>query len=240
MVINQFHSIGDLIFIEPICRYYFYKTGKMPIVPIHDHLMWIQDYIDSAAFVPKSVFELDYESLETSNPDYLPLLYANQIIRELDKYDYSDYENVMLDKYRLALLAYSDIGVKELWKTVDLKFDVDKGLRLFKELELEEDTRYVLVNQHSRAGSIDISINQKIRKVVYMSEREGYTPIDWWKVMLNAEENHHISTCTFFILQALYNKIPFQSQVFLYPRPGEDGLRGIKNLNPTYRHVKLF
>jgi hypothetical protein len=248
MVINQYHTIGDLIFIEPLCRYFYHRDGRKPILPIHDHLMWIQEYIDTAVFVPKSTFELNYESIEIDNSDYLPLLFANQILRKLDKFDYSDYENVMLDKYRLALFEDAYISkeyrkVLDLWKTIDLRFDVEKGHRLYEHLKLEEDEEYILINEHSRAGKIEINLKDKYGiKIIKMEAIEGYTVIDWWKVIVAAKENHHISTSTFFIMQALYNKFGeiFDSEVFLYPRPGEDGLRGIKNLIPSFKCKKLF
>ena len=246
MVINQFHAIGDIIFLEPMFKRFSELMGMKPIVPIRDHLMWLQEYIHSAEFVPMSKFVLDYDSMATNNPDYFPARFANQVLRKLKPDDHHDFENMMLDKYRLACMP------EDLWKTIDLHFNDWKCMELMHHLNLfDEETgdviKYVLINENCQAGTIKIDLdgikhikNGKISdiKVIKMHEIEGFTPIDWAFVMLNAEENHHVSTSTFFILQALWNKYKFTNPVFLYPRPNIDGLRGISQLKPSFNYIK--
>jgi hypothetical protein len=226
MVINQFHSIGDLIFIEPICRMLWEKNGEKPILPVRDHLMWMFEYIDAARFTPMSKFKLDYDSMATNNPDYLPLRFANQIIRNLGPDDHSDLENMMLDKYKLSGMN------PELWKTISLKFNEIRGRELFAKLDLDPAEKYILVNENSQAGKINIVPGG--HRIIYMNNIPGFTVLDWYLVMLHARENHHVSTCTFFLLQALHNKFKFKSKVFIYPRPNYDGLRGISQLKPDF------
>jgi hypothetical protein len=227
MVINQFHSIGDIIFIEPICRHFWKKNGEKPTLPVRDHLMYIAEYMDSANFVPMSKFTLDYDSLKMDTPDYLPLRFANQIFRGLGPNDHSDYENMMADKYNL-------IGLNsQIWKTLDLKFNQVRGRKLFEVLKLNPKEEYILINENSQAGKISVIIEEDIR-IIYMKDIPGFTVFDWYLVMLYAKENHHVSTCTFYIMQAIVNKFYFKSKVFIYPRPNEDGLRGISKLNPNY------
>ena len=234
MVINQNASIGDILFCEPIFRHFFLKNKEKPIVPLRDHLMWLADYIDSATFVPMSEFSLDYDSIETENTDYLPLRFANQIVRNLDKSDHSDYSNTMPDKYELAKLPL------ELWTELKINFNFDKARELCMKLNVDGKEKYILVNNHSQAGDINIiPKNENNYKVVYMENIPGYTLIDWCMVMLYAEENHHISTSTLYLLQAIKNKYStlFASKIFLYPRPNEDGLQGISKLNPTFEYT---
>jgi hypothetical protein len=228
MVINQFHSIGDILFIEPICRKFWIKNNKKPILPVRDHLMWLSNYIESAQFVPMSQFELDYDSIEKDNMDYLPLRFANQIIRGLDKDDHSDYSNAMLDKYILAGLEEKE------WRDINIIFNPIKGIELFRKLKLDSGNEYILVNENSQAGKINIVPKSDLR-IIYMDETPGFTLIDWYVVILNAKENHHISTSTFFLMQAIANKFHFNSEVFIYPRPNEDGLQGISKLIPSYK-----
>lgn len=236
MVINQFHAIGDIIFLEPMFRRFsVLMDGLKPIVPIRDHLMWLQDHIDSAVFLPMSKFVLDYESMAINNPDYFPARFANQVLRKLKPDDHHDFENMMLDKYRLACMP------EDLWKTIDLKFNEKKCMELMNYLGLLENNGavldYVLINENSQAGTVKIDPKTYLR-VEKMYEIPGFTPIDWAFVMLNARENHHVSTSTFFILQALWNKYKFTSPVFIYPRPNIDGLRGISQLNPSFNYIK--
>lgn len=225
MIINQFHAHGDLIFIEPICRKLWIKKGVKPILPVRDHLMFFSDYIISAQFVPMSQFTLDYDSMEIS-PDYLPLRFANQIVRGLKPDDHSDYSNTMPDKYILAGMNLNE------WKSIDLKFNSSKAHALCKVIGLDIESEYVLVNENSQAGKINISISGE--NVVYMREIPGFTLIDWYMVILNAKENHHVSTSTFYLMQAIANKFDFKSKVLLYPRPNNDGLQGISKLIPSF------
>lgn len=229
LVINQYAAHGDIMFIEPICRHLWEKNGAKPILPVRDHLMWFTDYIESAQFVPMSKFKLDYDSIEIENPDYLPLRFANQIVRNLDKNDHHDYENTMPDKYILAGLPI------EKWKELKIKFNEEKAYGLFRELGLTLCDKYILVNEYSQAGNININPETDL-KIVKMREIKGYTVLDWCMVMAMAQENHHISTSTFYILEAL----KYSGKVFMYPRPGPDGLKGISKLNPSFKYISAI
>lgn len=228
MVINQPFSIGDILFIEPIFREMWKRNGHKPVVPIMDHLMWISDYIDSAIFVARSKWDINYESVEISS-EYLPLVFANQIHRKLYRHDHSDFENMMLDKYRLADMDPT------LWKKLRINFRESKCLDLLDKVVGKEGEDYVLVNEYSQAGKVDIAPETKL-PIIRMHEIPGYTVLDWAFVILHARENHHVSTCTFYIMQALSNLYAFNEKVVIYPRPNEDGLRGIKNLDQSFKY----
>jgi hypothetical protein len=233
MVINQFHSIGDILFIEPICRHIWKTTGQKPVLPVRDHLMYLSEYIESAIFVRLSEFTFDQDSMSMENPNYLPLRFANQVIRKLSPHDHSDLENMMLDKYTLAKMDPS------LWIGIDLKFNNARALKLMKLLGITQSSKYILVNNYSQAGKVKIKpFNAHKFQVIEMKEIPGFSVIDWHLVILYAQENHHVSTSTFYLMQAIKNKFNFDSRVFLYPRPSEDGLRGISKLNPTYKFIK--
>ncbi len=226
MIINQAAAIGDILFIEPICRHIWNTTGIKPILPVRDHLFWISEYIDSADFRLMSQYPIDYDSMSMEDKNYLPLRFANQIVRGLAPDDHHDYANMMLDKYILAGLD------PMLWKTLIINFNEQKSDRLFKHLNLKATDEYVLVNENSQAGIVNIFPKGAFcqYRVIKMSEVPGFNVLDWWKVMMYAKENHHVSTCTFYILDA----IKYTGKVTMYPRPNQDGLQGISKLNPTF------
>lgn len=226
MIINQLHSIGDLIFLEPLYRYFWKERGEKPIVPVRNHLMWLSQYIESADFRPMSEFIIDYESTKISD-DYLPLRWANQILRGYDKNDHHDFENMMLDKYRLAGLD------TELWKQIKLFFDPKKATQLMADLGLNDRSTYFLVNEYSQAGKIKIEIDNDLIQRIDMREIPGYTLCDWFFVMFFANEIHTVSTSIIFMLQAIEH---LKAHVFIYPRPNEDGLRGISQLHPSFNY----
>lgn len=227
MIINQPFGIGDILFLEPLYRHYWRKNGTKPIVPVRDHFMVLSEYIESAQLVPMSKYPMDYESMRMDDPEYLPLRFANQIFRGYGPHDHHDFENMMEDKYRLVGLD------PDLWQTIDLKFNEYRATQLLDDLMGERWDDYVLINESSGAGATKIEVESQW-PVFRMNERPGFTVIDWAFVMLHAVENHHVSTSTFYILQALRNKYNIESKVFLYPRPNIDGLRGISRLKTTY------
>lgn len=213
-------------------RHFWDLTGKKPIVPVRDHLYWIAEYIESAEFRKMSEFKLDYESMETGNPDYFPAQYANQILRGLNRGDHSDYENTMPDKYRLAGLD------PEMWRGIRINFNRDQAMSLLSRIIDDHGEDFILANNHSQAGSIDIKPRAK-GKLVFMEEIPGYTVIDWAWVMHAAKENRHVSTCTVYIMQALRNHFGSVPKAFIYPRPNEDGLRGIASLNFDFQIKRM-
>ena len=236
MIINQIHSIGDILFLEPMFRYFWKERGARPIVPLRDHLMWMADYIDSANFVKLSTFHWPYKNEMAMSDDYLPLRWANQIIRGYDENDHHDFENMMNDKYILAGLE------PDMWRELKLNFKDNRSEKLMIHLGLMEKSgsivRYVLVNENSQAGNITIKPKTNLQ-VVKMRDIPGFTVIDWHLVIQMAVENHHVSTSTFYLMQAITNQYHFDSIVFLYPRPNQDGLRGISQLNPTFRYTLM-
>ncbi len=229
MVINQIHAIGDLLYLEPMYRHFWETQKKKPIVPVRDHLFWISEYIDSAIFVKMSEFKMDYEDRRTRK-EYLPTRWANQIIRGVKDDDYTYLEYCMQDKYTLAGLD------PNVWKTLQINFNQKRGYQLLEHLNIGPFDDYVLVNNHSQAGEIDIKVPG--HRVIKMSSIPGYTVLDWYMVMYHARENHHVSTSTIYILQAIYNSIGLDNKVVFYPRPNFDGIRGIKNINPSYNFEK--
>lgn len=232
MVINQIHAHGDILFCEPIFRHFWNKNGEKPIVPVRDHLMWFANHIDSAHFVPMSQFVLDYDSMDNSNPDYLPLRFANQVVRGLALDNHSDYSNTMPDKYELAGLPL------EQWKTLQYTFDPEKSKGIFAALNLSSDEDYVFVNEFSQAGNIEINPQTSMR-IVKMRNIPGFNLLDWTGVMLCAKEHHHISTATFFMLEAMKGLHADNIPIYLYARPNEDGLQGISKLNPSFNYTAV-
>lgn len=198
--------------------------------------MWLSEYIHSAEFRPMSKFELDYDSMAITNPDYLPLRFANQIIRGLEKDDHSDFKNCMLDKYSLFcqfVSAHYEVNPNDLswqWSTLSLdNFNQARAERLYKEYLMLDGVDYVLINNHSGAGSVDIHVDSECLKV-YMREVNGFTLLDWYIVIANAKSFHSVSTSTFFLRQIVKNRLGQLGDFYLYPRPNEDGLRGVLNL----------
>lgn len=231
MIIEQIHSIGDLIFLEPMYRHFLNRDKEKPIVPVRNHLLWLSEYIDSASFIPESVYP-NYKS-RNLHP-VLNTMYANQIYRKHPMHYHDDFENCMLDKYLLAGLP------PETWLGINLNFVEWKAERLMTDILGYYDGDYILTNTHSQAGTIRIDLKQDELPVYPMRQHAGFTVIDWYMAILYAKEFHTVSTSTFYLLQAMKNKFPgMQTKIFIYPRPNADGLRGIRKLNPSFEYTKM-
>lgn len=228
MVINILHSIGDIIFCEPIYRHFWKVDGKKPTVIIRDHLIWLQDYIESAKFLRESQYAGSIDNMKKTDT-YLPLRFANQYLRGHDRFYHGDFENCMPDKYMMAGMN------PDLWLGLQIQFDIEKAKGLFAALDLSSEDDYIVVNKHCQAGWVDIKPETNYR-VVEMYEVPGFNVCDWAMIMLLAKENHHVSTSTFFILQALTD---YKGKIFIYPRPNEDGLRGISKLNTNVPYTSM-
>jgi hypothetical protein len=132
----------------------------------------------------------------------------------------------MLDKYRL--LGLND----DLWKTLEIK--LEDGFGTVQHI----NGPFILINERSQAGSIEIPFNGK--KHLKMYDRPYTSLIDWWKIIRDARENHHVSTSTFHLMQAIKNKFPeWNAPCYIYPRPNIDGLRGISQLNPDFNLIRV-
>lgn len=232
-IINCIGGFGDVMFCEPIYLAMWQRDGTKPTVIIHDHQMYFKDYIDNANFVPASQWP-ELRDCAEMKEGYLPLRWANQIFRGYALDDHHDCENVMLDKYRLLGLP------DDLWKTLDLNFDWPKAGHLMLELNMSKHDDYALFNEHSQAGDADIRVpGLQVRKH-YMNAIGGYTLVDWWSAILDARENHHVSTSTFYLMQAIKNKYrTWNAPCYIYPRPNFDGLRGISQLVPDFNLIRM-
>lgn len=230
--INCIGGIGDILFCEPIFKHFMDITGKAPLVYIHPHMLWIQDYIYSAKFTGEPVPDEFKTGSMVHTDELINLRYANQIYRKLNPHDHSDLENMMLDKYRL--LGLSDT----LWKSLKIHFNQSKGAALARELGVSLLDEYTLRNEYCQVGKIDIPLN-KNKTVVDMRIVAGYNMLDWYLLHAQADGIHTVSTSTFFLMQALC-ALPspwFSPEVYVYPRPNEDGLRGISQLKPDFQLI---
>ena len=234
---------GDILFCEPIFRHFWKLDGIKPTVIIHPHQMWIQEYIESANFTSECPKEFVTGSLHHSDT-MINLRYANQIYRGYEPHDHHDLESMMLDKYRLLGLS------EDLWKTIDVKLIYDRAAKLCGIVGDSVGTGlsptlicryYHFHNSNSQAGKITLPFtNETTGRVCDMKEISGFSLIDWWMLIYHAAENHHVSTSTFFLMQAIKNKYPdWNNPCYIYPRPNEDGLRGISQLHPDFNLIRV-
>lgn len=252
MIINQPFGIGDILFIEPLCRHLKAQAGNRlsdrPLVPVRDHLSHLSVYLDESMNIvnmssvqgPPINFNMDNAMKGNS---YLPLRFANQIYRGYQLHDHHDMENMMMDKYRLAGIDPA------LWRSIKVSFGEEKAIALYKMMLKEHNvfpgTDYVIYNEYSGIGNINIdpfpTATCNGMPIIRMKPVAGFSVIDWYYLILKARINHHVSTSTFFLMQAIANQFPefIDKPKYIYARPNGavDGLRGVARLVPTFEYI---
>ena len=182
--------------------------------------MWINDYIKYINFVPKSSCNINYESLHLGLIDndvyFVPLRFANPIVRKLLPHDYSDQYHTMLDKYRLLGLS------EDLWRTFKFNRNLKKEEELFNLLIKNE--KYILVNTKWSDGNVPIHTESNYQ-IINRDTLNGFTLFDWSKIIENASEIHTVATSNLFLLETLNLKT---DKVYIYLRkPRENNFDGI-------------
>jgi hypothetical protein len=230
-IFNQYQGLGDILFCEPIARH-LYGDGQNEIFwPINNEFMWLTDYIKYINFVPKSNNRIDYESLHLglTSPDvyYIPLRFANPIVRRLKPHDYSDQYHTMLDKYRMLGLP------EDMWKTLKWERNLEKENRLYN--LLVKDENYILINSKWSDGNVSIETDSTFQRI-NMDILDGFTLFDWAKIIENASEIHTVATSNLFLLETLDLKA---DKVHIYPRkPRENNFDGISEfVNKNFKLI---
>jgi hypothetical protein len=200
-LIRQPKGLGDVFFLQKVTRLYI-ELGWRVIFPVQSDYLWIADYIPDVNFV--SEYE-DFEFKEYYNkvdiiftPDfhYLPLSHAEYLVHDFQT------NMLMTCKYKLLNIDYNDWSDYLIFTR-----NIDKENNLFyNTLGLKDGEEYILINANFQSiGSVNkknISVSTDLRKIE-MNILEGYTLIDWCRVIENATELHFVDTSSSFIIEKL-------------------------------------
>ena len=229
LVINQPFGLGDILFIQKILE--SLSTERSILFPIADEYWWAVEYlkIPNVTYIKKSEYNINYEDM-TLTDDYIPLRFSTQILYNLNRTDYSKDATVMSDKYMLIGLDPST------WSDYSLTRNTQREEALFEKLEIKDGDKYILVN--SNIGSqavgqhtINLNANSEL-KTINMNYIEGYTMIDWSKVIENAQELHTSDTGLVWLIDLLGTANITKT---IYPRDNGNPLtHTIKLLHPSW------
>jgi hypothetical protein len=109
------------------------------------------------------------------------------------------------------------------WREISIVRDTEAENRLFSEvLGLAEGEQYNLINSNFRTDTSGIAIIPEVKnglRTIKLRTLEGYSLIDWMKVIENAEYIHTVSTSINYLIE-LY---PIKAkEVHLYVRKPEE------------------
>lgn len=214
VVINQFFGLGDILFIEPIYRYY-HDRGFKVIAPVLKKYLWIQEYIDYVEFKEKETYTYSYETVEQAEDGrlHVPLRFAHPLYRGYSDLHSGERKNWMRDKY--LYLGMDEFKYKEFKWTRN-----ERENELVKLLNLPE--KYNFVNEFWGESYEKVTITRlNDLRNVYMRKIEGFTMLDWAKVIEGASNIFTVETSVVWMIEALET----QGELHLYPRyPALDDL----------------
>jgi hypothetical protein len=174
------------------------------IFPVVDEYGWLVDYIKNPdiTVVKKSNFPFNYDRFDRDS-EYLPIRYATQHLHGLSPTDYSHDHTVMVDKY--LWMGYDP----KSWIDFNFHYNVDKENELFTKLGLKEGSDYVVVNGNGGSDAVgkeSLSIQIDSDNIVEMTYVEGFTLMDWRKVIMHCKELHTISTSLVYLADQWCNE----------------------------------
>jgi hypothetical protein len=196
-LIKQPAGLGDIFFLQKV-GHVFKSKGYDIIWPVIPQFKWVSEYIKDFKF-PTIDEDYPYKELynesvviENENVLFLPIQNADRM--------FSD--KIMACKYRLVNLDYSD------WvEYLNFSRNKDKENNLFYGiLGLKDDDEYCLVSRNygSPPNSLKFNLNCNTNlKIVELGYYEGYTLLDWCKVIENASEMCLIDSSINFIIEKL-------------------------------------
>jgi len=215
--IDQPYGLGDILLCEPIARHY-HNLGYKILYWAKDEYIWIKDYIPYINFKKMSEGYVGKDTVVmTEDFIYLPLMR-----KAITPYEEWVNTGWLYDKYIISELD------PLLWKTFTFVRNTKKEGELYNHLGLG-NRDYILVNRHSSAGKRDLKIESDY-KIVDMEYVEGYTMLDWYKVMMGAKELHMVSTSTLMPAVHMNHK-----NITIYRRvDGPDNFISIKSIFEDY------
>ena len=214
-LIHQQQGIGDLIFIQKIIGKYVENDFNV-ICPIKIEHRVIKDHFSTervhyplisaeSTLVERFPFDQDHVRLvsecETNFADSRfarPYEAGDFVFLALGPAYRQLPDGLMLSKYRLAGLDYSD------WPDyVRTKRNFAAEAALWDHLGLKRNAKYTLVNEFSSNGRLEIQVPGN---VVYMRKIEGYTLFDWISVLQRCSRLITVDTALVWVAEVFLKK----------------------------------
>lgn len=224
-LIYQPAGIGDIFYTIGIAHHY-QKLGYRIIWPVIKELVYLKEYISNIEFYsededfPKKEYYISHSSevIKTEDFIFLPIHRSTDITKGLtmpSKYTISDVPNTWRKDF--------------IWNR-----DIEKENKLYKNLGLEENEPYILINQNfittPRTVKFPMDIDVNDNKVIIMDYIDGYSVFDWAKVIEKAKGIITIDTCILFMI----DKLKCSSEYFYcYTRNGTATYNELKDIFQT-------
>jgi hypothetical protein len=202
VIIFQPGMVGDLFFIQKIAKTYAANDRRV-IMPVLDKHKWVYDTLVMPA-------NIEIPILDTQNFDF-----RDDVLFLIDKIapgpiDAPNYtflslffswryapEQTMDLKYQIAGVPMED------WADyVELRRDLEKEERLFRELGLDDGVPYALINETCSSKTLPFP-HRAPEKEVRLRFVEGYSLVDWSTVIERAARIASVDTSLVLLVEVL-------------------------------------
>lgn len=208
LTINQPAGLGDIFFCQKIAYKLIEEKNCDILWPVIKEFIWIKDYIKH----PRIKFEELNKSRQYENViklDGTPIISGS----------------VMLAKYEAMGIDFSD------WSNYfNFERNREKEDFLYYDiLKLKDNSDYVLTNRNysSPPNILRCKYIPNFDNEIEMSLIEGFTLIDWCRVLENAKEIHVVESSLNYIIE----KLEINNNLYMYSKWDP----------PSYFHIeKLF
>ena len=223
IIINQFGLLGDILFVIPIVEELQKKQYNV-IFPIMPTFLSIAKHFPHINFIDVDKSKIDLYNkrfVKQNNTLIFPIRFSDTSLYKGNR------ENTMKNKYVMAEKYFNLKFPDKVWSTLKWKRFKNKEQSLFEELGLKEGEKYNLINNNfSENESIDIKVDNEYKNI-YVSIKNGYSLLDWSKVIEEAETIHTVSTSITYVIEALKTKA---KEFHIYCRPHEPDLKNVMEL----------
>lgn len=208
IIINQFAGLGDIIFIQTILNK-FVEEGNRVILPVFQNYSNIAKHFPNITILDKRFLAINYENkneVVVDNTKVIPLRFSDNICR-------LPYRDCMKSKYMYFGLDW------QTWKdNCIIVRDGKAEDRLYYEvLGLKDNEEYNLISETfttQNISPIKIALNNRLKNV-HLNFIQGFTLIDWLKVIQNATNIHAVSSSNIYLFELFNLKA---KEVHLYIR----------------------
>ena len=231
IIINQYFGAGDIIFCQSIANH-FVKLGYKVIWPVMNFYAPLAKHFPKIAIIDKALIQIDY----TRQDDYvyngcrvIPLRFSDSICQV-------PYTDCMKSKFML-FGNESRLNWKN-WKEFDILRDWNAEASLFYDvLGLKIGEPYNLISDQFQTGGtrkVDIPDIDNGFRNIRMEFKDGFTLIDWSRVIENATTIHAVSSANIYLFEMLNIK----AEINLYiRRPNEVNHDNYKYLLTSHNYI---
>jgi hypothetical protein len=243
VVINQFFALGDILFIEPIYRHY-HNRGFKVVAPVNPEHLWIAEYIPYVEFVDVNTYPFDKES-PTQKEDgkiHIALRFAHPLLRGHalhfgderhlwmpDKYEYL---GLPVDLWRTLSFKRNEERENALFNLLELegkeydfvnenfggsfeKVNISKRHTTVIPRDEIDESVFIKFEGEEVAAIGGVKTSTSLYPSVHLRKIEGFTMLDWGKVIENAENIYTVETSVIYYIESLKTKA---KEKHLYPR----------------------